>query len=56
MILHIHSDASYLSVNHARSRLGRLFYCGDKTPHADKLNGSILNAAAVIKKVVASAA
>jgi hypothetical protein len=31
MILHINSDASYLSVSHARSRLGGLFYCGDKS-------------------------
>jgi hypothetical protein len=56
MILHIHSDASYLSVSHARSRLGGLFYCGNKPPQADRLNGSILNAASVIKNVVASAA
>jgi hypothetical protein len=56
MILHIHSDASYLSVSHARSRLGGLFYCGDKPPKADKLNGSILNSSPVIKSVVASAA
>jgi hypothetical protein len=56
MILHIHSDASYLSVSNARSRLGGLFFCGDKTPHEDNLNGSILNVASVIKNVVASAA
>jgi hypothetical protein len=56
MKLHIHSDASYLSVSHARSRLGGLFYCGDNPAHADRLNGSILNAASVIKNVVASAA
>jgi hypothetical protein len=56
MILHIHSDASYISVSHARIRLGGLFYCRKKTPQADKLNGSILNASAVIKHVVASAA
>jgi hypothetical protein len=31
MILHIHSDASYLSVSHARSRLGGLFLLGKKT-------------------------
>jgi hypothetical protein len=30
MILHIHSDASYLSVSHVRSRLGGLFFCGEK--------------------------
>jgi hypothetical protein len=56
MILHIHSDASYLSVSNARSRLVGLFFCGDKSPQQDKLNGSILNVASVIKNVVASAA
>jgi hypothetical protein len=44
MILHIQSDASYLSVSNARS------------PQQDRLNGSILNVASVIKNVVASAA
>jgi hypothetical protein len=56
MIVHIHSDASYLSVSNARSRLGGLFFLGNKTPEQDTLNGSILNFAAVIKNVVASAA
>jgi hypothetical protein len=56
MILHIHSDASYLSVSNARSRLGGLFFCGDKPPKEDTLNGSILNVVSVIKNVVASAA
>jgi hypothetical protein len=56
MILHIHSDASYLSVSNARSRLGGLFFFGNKSPEQDKLSGSILNVASVIKKVVASAA
>jgi hypothetical protein len=56
MILHIHSDASYLSVSHELSRLGGLFLCGDKPPKEDTLNGSILNVASVIKNVVASAA
>jgi hypothetical protein len=56
MILHIHSDASSLSVSNARSRLGGLFFCGDKSPEQDTLNGSILNVASVIKNVVASAA
>jgi hypothetical protein len=55
MILHIHRDASYLSVSNARSRLGGLFFCGDKSPQEDNLNGSILNVASVIKNVVASA-
>jgi hypothetical protein len=56
MILNIHSDASYLSVSNARSRLGGLFFCGDKSPHEDNLNGSILNVASIIKNVVVSAA
>jgi hypothetical protein len=56
MILHIHSDASYLSVSNARSRLGGLFFLGNKSPEQETLNGSILNVAAVIKNVVASAA
>jgi hypothetical protein len=55
MILHIHSDASYLSVSNARSCLGGLFFLGNKYPEQDKLNGSILNVASVIKNVVASA-
>jgi hypothetical protein len=32
MILHIHSDASYLSVSYARSHLGGLFFCGNNPP------------------------
>jgi hypothetical protein len=56
MILHIHSDVSCLSVSNTCSHLGGLFFCGDKSPHKDNLNGSILNVASVIKNVVASAA
>jgi hypothetical protein len=56
MILHIHSNASYLSVSNTRSRLGGLFFLGNKSPEQDSLNRSILNVASVIKNVVASAA
>jgi hypothetical protein len=56
MILHIHSNASYLSVSNSRSRLGGLFFLGNKPPEQDKINGSIFNVASVIKNVVASAA
>jgi hypothetical protein len=56
MILHIHSDASYLSLSNTRSQLGGMFLLGNKSPEQDKLNGSILNVASVIKHVVASAA
>jgi hypothetical protein len=55
MVLHIHGDASYLSVSNARSRLGGLFFLGVKSPEQETLNGSILNVDAVIKNVVASA-
>jgi hypothetical protein len=56
MVLHIHSDDSYLSVSKARSRLRGLFSLVNKSPKQETLNGSILNVAAVIKNVVASAA
>jgi hypothetical protein len=56
MILHIHSNASYLSVSNVRSRLGGLFFLSNNPPEQDKLNGSILNVASVIKNVVASTA
>jgi hypothetical protein len=56
MILHIHSDASYLSVSKSRRILGGLFYLGYNPPNQDKLNGSILNVASFIKNIVASAA
>jgi hypothetical protein len=56
MILHIHSDASYLSVSNARSRIGGLFFLGNNPPEQDTLNRSILNVDSVIKNVVASAA
>jgi hypothetical protein len=56
MILHIHSDASYLSVSKAISRLEGLFYLGYNPPNENILNGSILNVASLIKNVVASAA
>jgi hypothetical protein len=56
MVWHIHSDATYLSVSNARSRLGGLFFLGNRSPEQETLNGSILNVAAVIKNVVASAA
>jgi hypothetical protein len=56
MVLHIHSDASYVSVSNAWSRLVGLFFLGNESPEQDALNGSILNIAAVIKNVVAPAA
>jgi hypothetical protein len=37
MILHIHSDASYLSENEAKSRAGGLFYMGSNNKNDQKL-------------------
>jgi hypothetical protein len=37
MILHIQSNASYLSVSHTHSPLGCLFFCGDKPPKEDTI-------------------
>jgi hypothetical protein len=34
VVLYIHSDASYLSVSNARSRLGGLFFSGEQIPRA----------------------
>jgi hypothetical protein len=55
IIMHSHSDASYLSVSNTRSRLGGLLFSGDTPQKEDTLNGSILNVASVINNVVASA-
>jgi hypothetical protein len=41
MILHIHSDASYLSVSNARSRLGGLLFRGNKPPNQDTINNDV---------------
>jgi hypothetical protein len=50
MILHIHSDASYLSENEAKSRAGGVFYMGSDTKTNKKLrNGAILIIGKVLK-------
>jgi hypothetical protein len=57
MILHIHSDASYLSENEAKSRAGGLFYMGSDTKTNKKLtNWEILIISKVLKHVMSSAA
>jgi hypothetical protein len=57
MILHIHSDASYLSENEARSRAGGFFYMGSNTTTDKKLtNSAILIISKVLKNVMSSAA
>ena len=58
MILNVHSDASYLSEPHARSRIGGVFFLGSQPVpnHPIKLNGPIHISANICKFVVASAA
>jgi hypothetical protein len=57
MILHIHSDDSYLSENEAKSRSGGFFYMGSNTKTDKKLtNGPILIISKVLKHVIYSAA
>jgi hypothetical protein len=57
MILHIHSDASYLSENEAKSRAGGFFYMGSHTKTGKKLtDGTILIIRKVLKHVMSSAA
>jgi hypothetical protein len=56
MILHIHSDASYLSESEAKSRAGGFFYMGSSTNPDKKLtNGAILIISKVLKHVMSSA-
>jgi hypothetical protein len=57
MILHIHSDASYLSESEAKSRAGGVFYMGNATKHDKNLtNGGILIINKVLKRIMSSAA
>jgi hypothetical protein len=57
MILHIQSDASYLSENEAKSRAGGFFYMGSDTKTDTKLtNGAILIISKGLKNVMSSAA
>jgi hypothetical protein len=57
MILHINSDASYLSEGEAKSRAGGFFYMGNATKHDKNLtNATILIVSKVLKHVMSSAA
>jgi len=57
MILHIHSDTSYLSETEARSRAGSHHYLSDKpSAKPPPPNGPILNIAKILKHVMSSAA
>jgi hypothetical protein len=57
MILHIHSDASYLSEREAKRRAGGFFYMGSSINTNKKLtNGTILIISKVLKHVMSWAA
>jgi hypothetical protein len=57
MVLHIHSDYSYLSENRAKSRAGGFFYMGSSTkPDKRFTDGAILIISKVFKHVMSSAA
>jgi hypothetical protein len=57
MILYIHSDASYLSENEAKSKAGGFFYMDSDTKTNKKLtNGAILIISKVLKHVMSSTA
>ena len=63
MILHIETDASYLSLPNARSKTSSYFYLSDKLQHPNKAptklptaNGPILATSKGIKNIVGSAA
>ncbi len=55
MILKVHSDASYLSEQFARSRAAGHFYLGNKDPKPDPTSGPILNTTGIITNVMSSA-
>ena len=54
MVLHVHSDASYLTEPRARSRAGGHFYLAGAED--DTNNGAVLNPATIIRNVMPSAA
>ena len=56
MILNIHSDAAYLVMPKARSRIAGYFYLDNSNNKLPILNGSILIERKTLKSVVASAA
>ncbi len=58
MYLHVHSDASYLSVPKGRSRAGGHFFLGAPTTSTKPIlnNGAVLTVSGIIKHVMSSAA
>ena len=57
MILHVHSDASYLSASRSINRVGGHFFLSNKISEGQQIrhNGDILVIAAILKNVIVSA-
>ena len=55
MVLHVHSDVSYLTESRARSRAEGHFFMSNKGAEPPN-NGAIINVAQIIKSVMSSAA
>ena len=58
ILLHMHSDASYLSASRSRCRVGGHFFLSKKIAEGQQIrhNGAILVIAAILKNVMASSA
>lgn len=56
MILHGHSDASYLSESQARSRAGGIFFLSNESYDNAPINGAVHVHSSIMKNVVSSAA
>lgn len=56
MVLHAHSDASYLSVPRSRSRIGGFFFLASSQHMSTHINGPVHCEACVIRNVLTSAA
>jgi hypothetical protein len=59
MVLHVHSDASYLTKSEVRSRSGGCHFLSNHKPNADSnivTDGPILNVAKILHNVMSSAA
>ena len=58
MVLHVHSDGSYLSVSKARSRVGGFYFLSDKSinPEKAKSNGAVHVLSTILRNIMSSAA
>jgi hypothetical protein len=55
MVLHIQTDASFLSRSNSRSVAGGILYCGKASPNLHSINGAILTISKIIGGIPTSA-